>query len=247
MNQFTITSGAMRVTDPCYEVDTWCAGELANVMNGTWNASVRYFKDPNDFYNPVKFVKRELERQLEFYTLMKNEKPESGDLYVVMAEQQKQRYAEKIKTAQKYPGRVSQLMVWHESVGGGEDVFNHPHFFHKTDIHVGVDSGQAGFFDRDRYAEYGGDPGDGNRDAYFAICDLTGSGSEYDHPQFGTNEWGAVSSSGYGDGGYDLYVLRHDQTGQVIAAYILYIDPNFSSDDDEEFDEETDQSALTSE
>lgn len=33
---FVIASGAMRVTDPCYDMDTWCAGTLENVKNGTW-------------------------------------------------------------------------------------------------------------------------------------------------------------------------------------------------------------------
>ncbi len=33
---FQITSGAVRATDPCYSMDTWCAGSLANVLNGNW-------------------------------------------------------------------------------------------------------------------------------------------------------------------------------------------------------------------
>lgn len=33
---FVIASGAMRVTDPCYDMATWCAGTLENVKNGTW-------------------------------------------------------------------------------------------------------------------------------------------------------------------------------------------------------------------
>lgn len=33
---FTIASGAMRVTDPCYDMDTWCAGTLDDVKNGVW-------------------------------------------------------------------------------------------------------------------------------------------------------------------------------------------------------------------
>jgi len=33
---FGINSGAVRVTDPCYSLETWCAGTLENVRNGLW-------------------------------------------------------------------------------------------------------------------------------------------------------------------------------------------------------------------
>jgi len=33
---FGINSGAVRVTDPCYSLETWCAGTLQNVKNGLW-------------------------------------------------------------------------------------------------------------------------------------------------------------------------------------------------------------------
>lgn len=36
LKPFAIASGAMRVTDPCYDMDTWCAGTLEGVKNGTW-------------------------------------------------------------------------------------------------------------------------------------------------------------------------------------------------------------------
>ena len=36
---FEITSGAIRITDPCYENGTWCAGTV-KAKNGTWRGSV---------------------------------------------------------------------------------------------------------------------------------------------------------------------------------------------------------------
>lgn len=36
MNTFTVSSGKIRATDPCYEVDVWCAHTIDNVKNGTW-------------------------------------------------------------------------------------------------------------------------------------------------------------------------------------------------------------------
>jgi hypothetical protein len=88
----------------------------------------------------------------------------------------------------------------------------------KTEIDVGVDSGQAGFFCEPTYnrvhdSEYG-KPG-----FYGTCCTLTcGDDSA------GVLGFGAVSSSGWGDGGYDCFVARDDQ-GRIVAAKIVFIDP----------------------
>lgn len=34
---FEITSGKARITDPCYDINTWCSGEVL-AKNGKWNA-----------------------------------------------------------------------------------------------------------------------------------------------------------------------------------------------------------------
>ena len=39
---FEVKSGALRVTDPCYDMDTWCAGTLEDVKNGKWLAHIGY-------------------------------------------------------------------------------------------------------------------------------------------------------------------------------------------------------------
>lgn len=37
---FKVTGGKLLVTDPCYDLGTWCQGVLKNVHNGVWEASV---------------------------------------------------------------------------------------------------------------------------------------------------------------------------------------------------------------
>ena len=39
LGEFEVVSGKMAVSDPCYDTDVWCRGELENVLNGTWYAS----------------------------------------------------------------------------------------------------------------------------------------------------------------------------------------------------------------
>ena len=40
IGSFEVTSGKLRVTDPCYDRDTRCAGTIENALKGWWNASV---------------------------------------------------------------------------------------------------------------------------------------------------------------------------------------------------------------
>lgn len=34
--KFNVVSGKMILSDPCYELGTWCQGEISNVKNGEW-------------------------------------------------------------------------------------------------------------------------------------------------------------------------------------------------------------------
>lgn len=43
---FKIESGEVMISDPCYDVDTWCNGTIEGVKKGKWNASVE--KDKKD-------------------------------------------------------------------------------------------------------------------------------------------------------------------------------------------------------
>lgn len=161
MKKFEITCGSIRVTDPCYNPGTWCAGEFP-AKNGKWFAEIK-------------------------------EDNVSG-----------------------WGRRISEIIIKHQDhVDADPDTV--------LGIDVGVDSGQAGFFDAKQYeVNHGGDYGD-PRTFYGQVCDLT-CGPE----RFGVIPFGAVSSSGFGDGSYRCFVENHD--GVAVAAKIIFIG-------DEEFDE----------
>jgi hypothetical protein len=232
---FEITSGKMIVTDPCYDKETWCQAKLDNVRIGKWLATVEY-SDEGDW----------------------------GD-------------------------RVAQIWVWHDSLEITEPGTFFPPCSEYIPADIVVDSGQAGFFDIDKY------PDDPHKDDAFydAVCKLTLAGipfsvleevgvypmadldklsdeqkanrasSDYDDRNlyymsqrlnkakrgsskladalalhgslgsFGVLPFGAVSSSGFGDGGYNLYVER-DASGEVVAARIEFIVEDPEDDDEEE-------------
>lgn len=47
LGEFTVSSGAIRFSDPCYDNTTWCKGSMPAV-NGQWQARVGLFRDSGD-------------------------------------------------------------------------------------------------------------------------------------------------------------------------------------------------------
>jgi hypothetical protein len=89
---------------------------------------------------------------------------------------------------------------------------------------VGVDSGQAGLFDASHYQDDSIIPNPKPRiysapsDIWYShCCDITRSPLGA-----GVLPYGVVSSSGFGDGGYDCFICRNEY-GQIIRAEIEFI------------------------
>lgn len=162
LGSFENESGSFIISDPCYEIGTWCAGRLDDVAIGKWNA----------------FVTRTDE--------------------------------------QDWGIRCSEISAYHETAIR-EDLN-----WIESNIHVGVDSGQAGIFDAPKYHGK-------NEDWYSQICELTSSdlGAE-------TLDGGVVSSSGYGDGSYSCYYAKKDD--KIVAVKICFIE-EYNEEDEEEDDE----------
>ena len=129
--------------------------------------------------------------------------------------------------------RVSAIEVVHEDCG----IYR----FEMADFAVGVDSGQAGIFDYEYYAQHHTDCTERphvDDDWYDRVCDITLA-----KESAGTiDELGLVSSSGYGDGGYACYIAR-ERNGYIVAIRIEYITEEEEEDEweDEEYDVEDDE------
>lgn len=111
---------------------------------------------------------------------------------------------------------------------------------------VGVDSGQAGFFDLEHYrndnsigdsrlSTYITIEEDGDK-FYSACCYCTTKDDNNHGEQFGTIPYGAISSSGYGDGSYICQGEKDPFTGEYIALVITFIEDD--NDDNDEFQDE---------
>lgn len=146
--------------------------------------------------------------------------------------------------------RVASLFVCNEDSFAkdntiGEKIFNDE----PMNFAAGVDSGQFGFFD---FAHYRNDESakalelykfsdDYDREEgdtwYRACCNLT-LGDE----QWGVLPNGVVSSSGFGDGSYDVYGYK-DAYGEYVAFAVVFIydDEGDEYDDAEDWEEEEEE------
>lgn len=131
-------------------------------------------------------------------------------------------------------GRRSLALVV-EVVGGDSAV--HASDWRYANANVGVDTGQLGFYDADRFAAVR-DAHDVDRDTtwYEAVCALTCDPETSRRRVGGTvthgdrTPFGAVTGSGYGDGVYPVYV-RRNEAGVVVALACV-----FCPDDEDEED-----------
>ena len=53
LGTFEIVSGVVRISDPCYDKKTWCAGKITDVLNGTWKAQVIKKKEVYEYVGKV--------------------------------------------------------------------------------------------------------------------------------------------------------------------------------------------------
>lgn len=103
-----------------------------------------------------------------------------------------------------------------------QDFFNDIFEFENIGF-IAVDSGQAGFFDFNYFIHNHGGTFDNLHSFYGSACAITSSPL-----QAGIiNNFGVVSSSGFGDGCYNVFVAKNDDN-KIIAAYISFISQEVS-------------------
>lgn len=175
LGSFELESDTLRVSDPCYERDTWCCGTLPNCLHGTWEAAI-----------------------------LRTDFGEWGN-------------------------RNAALIIRHEKTGPkitavNRALCNGTGQWHEAQFEVGVDSGQAGFFDEKYFRDPSVFPaGEASRfeceDRWYGFC-CDATLHRKNHAD--VIPCGVVSESGFGDGGYVCYYhLNKDE--KVDFAFILFL------------------------
>ncbi len=179
LGTFELTGTELRVSDPCYDKDTWCAGVIHDMAPGIYEAYKAMVDD-------------------EFW----------GRRVAILAV----RHAElgpEIKAANEcHVDEDNGVVIW-------------GHGWAREAITVGVDSGQCGLYDEAHFRDEDAIPelknqsfDDSKWDSL--CCDLT-----LREMQGGVLPYGAVTSSGCGDGSYDAFVYRDNGRGTM--ACVLYM------------------------
>lgn len=119
--------------------------------------------------------------------------------------------------------KVAELIVFHKDT---PSKFIRNDRWDEQDLEIGVDSGQCGIFDD---ANYPDEKGNSNQiESFFGKC------CQMTKADFGgILDFGAVSSSGLGDGSYLCYTME-DHIG-IIAVKVVFIEP-VDEDDIEELE-----------
>ena len=136
-----------------------------------------------------------------------------------------------IKTSNEGEGgmRVSELIVINLDYNSEYNELNSEDINELQEFTVGVDSGTAGIFDYDYYCKYHNE--NGVDDEWYVIQIInqffpTYAANSLENSVF-TEFNGIVSTTGYGDGSYNCYVVRNTE-GEIIGIKIVYISDEFN-------------------
>lgn len=237
LGTFKIVSGKVRISDPCYDKKAWCAGSIKNVLNGTWKAQVIKKEEKYVYINPEDWAKG---KTFEY---------NNNVLIAVHESFDKTKHTNKRKVTEFHGGMDAGMAGIFDDkfykknykedylqVGGVEYDHNNWTFHKQRDIILyesqvllaKTDPKKKQFLsvykdmlkDAKRYVKNPPPPdyskAEPTRDWYEICCDksLSNIGA-------GVIRNGVVSSSGYGDGGFNTYIIT-DDNGKVVGIKLVF-------------------------
>jgi hypothetical protein len=234
--------------DSYWEKGTWVMFQISSGLS--CDQDLRSFSSSAE----ANYILREMNRLIDNEKMSEDEKNKEIDkLTKQLAElriDQSTALGNKIKELEEFhasgkPFRTLYLHVKHSSV---ED-FTSPksaEWHYNDQFDVGVDSGQAGFFDAGWFTEYSkgkSESHSGNRDSewdktYDMLCALSSGPESYrnaenpDKEEGGVFEFGANSYTAHGDGSAPMFYRLNDK-GEVIES-IYHYEPDYDEDDESE-------------
>lgn len=215
-NRGTIDLGAkVMVSDPCYGLGTWCQGIIENVLPGRYNCFVE-FVDEDDWGIRVSAI------EVAHVDYNRNELPEQREKFEVGVDSGQAGIFDYNYYTNRHSDASQSKHVDEEWYGRCCDKTYHhvknPEY-KPFDCKVSMDEDPL-----QHIKEW---------DAYMDSIQSQRYISKLDGDTI--DSLGLVSSSGYGDGGYDCYTYRNAD-GNVVAIRVEFISDRY--DDDEENEEE---------
>jgi hypothetical protein len=218
IGEFVSNSGSLRISDPCYERDTWCSGVVNNCLTGKWEAFIDKQVKKGWGDRVTRLTVRAVGAEGNGYS-------EHLKIDVGVDSGQAGIFDDKLY--------LSNMKTPHLLTGGKE--YHRKQYEFRLEELQSLDrtSTENDLIDRRidqviaHLTEYDEASPGSSVDFYDVCCDKTLS-----NLGAGTVEYGAVSSSGFGDGSYSAYAAYTDD-GKVCEIYI-----DFITDEDEHEDYE---------
>jgi hypothetical protein len=121
--------------------------------------------------------------------------------------------------------RIKEVVCFHSEI---KDFYGYN--WKQLEFDIGVDSGQCGIFDFEKYPNEEDTGAYGDLESFYGkCCNLTLSDDGY-----GVLENGIVTSSGYGDGSYTMFALYDESEEKLIGVKVVFIDYENKFDSEEE-------------
>lgn len=222
--EFQINCGKLRVMDASYPLDPELDGQgahtLTNVKNGNWLACALTTHDASDVKRFQYWHNQRIDRMVSNH---KERERDDDDAYCLMSDLSQA--VSDYKRAVSIGGVVHFLHIQHED--HNDPVHERLDGLELVPGEIEIERGIAGFFDLDWITtQHPPSEKDDERfehegwKAYYQrMCDLTPEAT-----LFGTTEHAAVA---YGrNGGPSCYVKR-DAAGQIVAARLVFIQPEY--------------------
>ena len=223
LGTFEQVSSVIRVSDPCYDKGTWCAGTVKNVLPGTWIAygsrrkiddnweQRRHLIAVHSSYSGEEFKKTNIDGGMD-----------AGMAGIFDDKYYKVDYSEdylQVGHKEYYANQESNSIPSDENfyrslIKSVQEVLNHPlvHDRKQLEENIAIWEKKIQLLKQDKDPN----PPEPTRDWYEVCCDK--SLSNYGA---GVIRNGCVSSSGYGDGGYQTLVAKNSK-GKVVGVKLVY-------------------------
>jgi hypothetical protein len=243
IGKFKLDSDVVRLSDPCYDKDTWCAGTVEDVIPGEWTSKIiKYTHEETDWGERV----GELIAQHNDYDIRGCEW-EKVDIHVGVDSGQagifddsqfkndmskehnltcdkKDKEEDKWRLEHDISMDSSSLLEYLMKENKTKDDEGMIEFYQR---HIANNRKKLENFDehwenlRARTKKLYPEHFDKKSKEFYEVC----CAKTLSYIGAGTVEYGVVASSGYGDGGYNAYVIRNTKN-KVVAIKIVFISMN---------------------
>lgn len=225
------------ISDPCYDLDTWCNGVLENVKPGTWhtkaeNLNINHWGDRCSaliaWHEDVEEPDEDAYEETSIHVGVDSGQAGIYDYdhfaYIKDDKERDENWYDSIRTFGSVRKPMTVLRKY---------LAEQLRPLHENRVALEEELGRGNLFDNPKYLEaYRAEKNMEMKTNYYGVDEqsLRDGLATYHVNYIWTDKHSVVTSSGFGDGGYACYVAKNED-GQIIGIKIDYF-PNYDEDEE---------------